>query len=78
MYHEYLSQLPDTDSAETAEWIESLESILSVDGENRARYVVQALLERARELNVGLPPLLNTPYINTILRRKNQNFPGMK
>jgi hypothetical protein len=42
------SQLPDIDPAETAEWLESLDAIVDVQGRQRARYLMLRLLERAR------------------------------
>ena len=66
MFDQYKSQLPDIDPQETEEWLESLESIIDVDGPQRAGYILRAILKRARELNVGIPALIQTPYINTI------------
>ena len=36
------------------------------EGETRARFLIFKLLKRARQLQVGLPPLTQTRYINTI------------
>src|SRR3954463_8777796 len=60
------SQLPDIDPEETAEWVESLDGVVDERGAKRARYVMLRLLERARERQVGVPPLTATDYINTI------------
>jgi len=70
------SQLPDTDPEETAEWIESLDSVIAARGAGRARYVMLRLLERAREHQVGVPPLTTTDYINTIPPEREPDFPG--
>ncbi|MDR7278407.1 pyruvate dehydrogenase E1 component [Catenuloplanes atrovinosus] len=45
-------------------------------GAKRARYVMLRLLERARERQVGVPPLTATDYINTIPPEREPWFPG--
>ena len=42
----------------------------------RARYLVSRLTERARELQVGTPAEVQTPYVNTIPREEQPWFPG--
>jgi pyruvate dehydrogenase E1 component len=69
-------QLPDTDPAETQEWMESLQSVIRDRGINRARSLVRVLLQRARTLNLGVPELVQTPYINTIPSDAEPPFPG--
>jgi pyruvate dehydrogenase E1 component len=69
-------QLPDTDAAETQEWLESLQAIVRNKGMNRAQFLVRRLLQRARSLNVGIPELVQTPYINTIPPDQEPPFPG--
>jgi pyruvate dehydrogenase E1 component len=70
------SQLPDIDPEETAEWVESLDGVIDERGVKRARYVMLRLLERARERQVGVPPLTTTDYINTIPPEREPWFPG--
>jgi pyruvate dehydrogenase E1 component len=70
------SQLPDIDPQETLEWIESLDGVIDERGRQRARYVMLRLLERARERQVGVPPLTTTDYINTIPPEREPWFPG--
>ena len=70
------SQLPDTDPEETNEWVESLDGVIDERGAKRARYVMLRLLERARERQVGVPPLTSTDYINTIPPEQEPWFPG--
>jgi len=76
MFDQFKSQLPDMDIDETGEWLESLEALVETDGGDRARYVLRALIKRARELNVGLPALMQSPYINTIPPNDEPSFPG--
>ena len=70
------SQLPDVDPEETSEWVESLDGVIDEGGTKRARYVMLRLLERARERQVGVPPLTSTDYINTISPEQEPWFPG--
>ncbi|WP_405430346.1 pyruvate dehydrogenase (acetyl-transferring), homodimeric type [Micromonospora sp. NBC_00617] len=70
------SQLPDIDPEETSEWVESLDGVIDERGTKRARYVMLRLLERARERQVGVPPLTTTDYINTIPPEQEPWFPG--
>jgi pyruvate dehydrogenase E1 component len=69
-------QLPDIDPEETKEWIESLQSVMRDRGMSRARSLVRMLLQRARSLNLGVPELVQTPYINTISPEQEPPFPG--
>ncbi|GIE29935.1 pyruvate dehydrogenase E1 component [Actinoplanes italicus] len=70
------SQLPDIDPEETNEWVESLNGVIDERGAKRARYVMLRLLEKARERQVGVPPLTSTDYINTIPPEQEPWFPG--
>ncbi|SNY34075.1 pyruvate dehydrogenase (acetyl-transferring), homodimeric type [Paractinoplanes atraurantiacus] len=70
------SQLPDIDPEETNEWVESLDGVIDERGAKRARYVMLRLLERARERQVGIPPLTSTDYVNTITPEREPWFPG--
>jgi pyruvate dehydrogenase E1 component len=72
----FLHQLPDSDPDETAEWLESLDTLVATEGVSRARYVIGTLAERARSLQVGVPALVSTPYINTIPPEEEPWFPG--
>ncbi len=75
-FDEFKHQLPDIDPAETQEWLDSFDQVLETEGENRARFLMFKLLKRARQLHVGLPPLTQTRYINTISPEQEPFFPG--
>ncbi|MFQ5655768.1 MAG: pyruvate dehydrogenase (acetyl-transferring), homodimeric type, partial [Planctomycetota bacterium] len=66
----------DADPQETTEWIEALEGVLEVAGAARTRFIVRRLIERAQLLRIGLPALVQTPYINTIPPEEEPEFPG--
>src|SRR5262249_282541 len=53
-----------------------LDGVIDERGSKRARYVMLRLLERARERQVGVPPLTTTDYINTIPPEREPWFPG--
>src|SRR2546423_4528166 len=76
VFDEFKHQLPDIDPQETQEWIESLDALVKQSGGDRARFVLYKLLKRARMLHVGLPPLTQTRYINTISPEQEPYFPG--
>jgi pyruvate dehydrogenase E1 component len=72
----FVHQLPDTDPTETKEWLDSLDAVVDAHGRTRARYLISKLLERARELQVGTPATVSTPYVNTIPPEQEPWFPG--
>jgi pyruvate dehydrogenase E1 component len=72
----FSQQLPDIDPEETAEWVDSLDAVTDERGKSRARFLVLKLLERARELQVGFPATVSTPYINSIAPEQEPWFPG--
>jgi pyruvate dehydrogenase E1 component len=73
---DFKHQLPDSEPVETQEWLDALDQIVAEEGENRARFLMFKLLKRARQLHVGLPPLAQTRYINTISPEQEPDFPG--
>jgi pyruvate dehydrogenase E1 component len=70
------SHLPDIDPEETGEWLDSFDAVLDAAGQQRARYLMLRLLERARERRVGVPALTSTDYVNTIPTEREPWFPG--
>jgi pyruvate dehydrogenase E1 component len=76
VFDEFKHQLPDIDPEETADWLASFDQVVAQGGESRARFLMYKLLKRARQLHVGLPPLTQTRYINTISPEQEPFFPG--
>jgi pyruvate dehydrogenase E1 component len=72
----FVHQLPDTDPDETREWLDSLEAVVDAHGKARARFLISKLMDRARELQVGTPATVSTPYVNTIPAEEEPWFPG--
>jgi len=75
-FDEFKHQLPDIDPSETQEWLDALDQIHGQEGDERARFLLYKILKRARQLHVGLPPLTQTRYINTISPEQEPFFPG--
>ena len=75
-FDEFKHQLPDIDPSETQEWLDALDQIHGQEGDERARFLLYKLLKRARQLHIGLPPLTQTRYINTISPEQEPFFPG--
>jgi len=69
-------QLPDLDPQETQEWIDSLDGIVETAGRERADFLLRKVLKRARQLQVGLPGLVQSRYINTLSPEQEPSFPG--
>jgi pyruvate dehydrogenase E1 component len=72
----YSHQLPDIDPTETREWVDSLDSVVDQRGRPRARFLLARLMARARELQVGVPAMVSSDYINTIPPEQEPWFPG--
>ncbi|MFI0738753.1 pyruvate dehydrogenase (acetyl-transferring), homodimeric type [Streptomyces sp. NPDC021100] len=71
-----LDQLPDHDPAEVAEWLESLDSAVRAGGPHRAAYLLRRMTEHAARTGVDLPPLTQTPYVNTVPTADEPEHPG--
>ncbi len=76
IFDQFKQQLPDIDPVETQEWVDSLDGVVEAAGPDRARFIIYKLLKRARQLQVGLPTLTQTRYINTISPEQEPYFPG--
>lgn len=76
LFDYYKSQARDGDPQETAEWLESIDSVIETEGERRARYLLQEVVKHARQRAVPLPALTSTDYINTIPPDEEPDFPG--
>ncbi|TCC07195.1 pyruvate dehydrogenase (acetyl-transferring), homodimeric type [Kribbella soli] len=70
------SQLLDLDPSETQEWLESIDQVVDHAGQNRARYLLLSILQRARDRRVGVANLRSTDYLNTIAPDAEPAFPG--
>ena len=67
---------PDADPVETQEWLASFDALVAAEGRERATFLLRKLLEHARARRVALPPVLNTPYKNSVSLADQAQFPG--
>ncbi|HSD21886.1 MAG TPA: pyruvate dehydrogenase (acetyl-transferring), homodimeric type [Anaeromyxobacter sp.] len=66
----------DLDPQETREWLDALEGVLEREGPDRAHFLIEHLIDRARRSGAYLPFSANTAYINTIPVEQQPRFPG--
>ncbi|MBW6390848.1 MULTISPECIES: pyruvate dehydrogenase (acetyl-transferring), homodimeric type [Halomonadaceae] len=66
----------DFDPVETTEWLDSLESVLDREGEERARYLLTRLADRLRRDGMQAPFSVTTPHRNTIPVHREAPMPG--
>ena len=66
----------DADPVETREWLDAFNSLIESGGRERATYLLRKLLDEARAKRVPMPPVLNTPYCNSIDLAEQPQFPG--
>lgn len=66
----------DIDPQETLEWTEALESVLDVEGAERAHFLLEKMVERTRRRGAHLPFDATTAYQNTIPVGKEVKSPG--
>src|SRR5687767_3356814 len=67
---------PDADPAETREWLDAFDALVEAEGRERATFLLRKLLDHARARRVPLPPVLNTPYKNSVALAHQPQFPG--
>ena len=66
----------DVDPLETRDWLDALRSLTAVEGEARARFIIETLIDEAGKLGVALPQGLHTAYVNTIPADHQPPYPG--
>jgi pyruvate dehydrogenase E1 component len=66
----------DLDAVETSEWLESIDSVLTTHGPERAHYLLDRMIDFARRSGAYLPYSPNTAYLNTISAGRQPEYPG--
>ncbi|WP_367065100.1 pyruvate dehydrogenase (acetyl-transferring), homodimeric type [Oryzisolibacter sp. LB2S] len=66
----------DADQEETREWLEALSAVIEKEGPERAHFLLEQLLEQARQSSIDLPFSANTGYVNTIEPEQEARCPG--
>ena len=70
------SGFEDLDPIETREWLESIDSVLSQHGPERAHFLLNQMIDFARRSGAYLPYAPNTAYLNTIATSRQPDYPG--
>src|SRR3712207_3398026 len=71
-----MDRTSDSDPVETREWLDSLEGVIEVEGQDRAAFLPDELLSRARRRGTPVPYSAATPYLNTIPPEREERHPG--
>src|SRR5271168_3533653 len=66
----------DVDVVETTEWLDALDAVVEHDGLDRAKHLLNRVVERAQHAGSGPIGTLNTPYVNTIPASLDEPIPG--
>ncbi|WP_343293645.1 pyruvate dehydrogenase (acetyl-transferring), homodimeric type [Vandammella animalimorsus] len=66
----------DTDAQETREWLDALSAVIDREGAERAHFLIEELLEHARQHSIDLPFSATTGYVNTIEPEQEARCPG--
>ncbi|MGH6625115.1 MAG: pyruvate dehydrogenase (acetyl-transferring), homodimeric type, partial [Burkholderiaceae bacterium] len=66
----------DADSQETREWMDALSAVIESEGPERAHFLLEHLLEHARQHSIDKPFSATTAYINTIETDREERCPG--
>jgi pyruvate dehydrogenase E1 component len=70
------SRFDDIDPTETREWLESIDSVLTHHGPERAHFLLNQMIDFARRSGAYLPYSPNTAYLNTIATGRQPEYPG--
>ncbi|MCU0724881.1 MAG: pyruvate dehydrogenase (acetyl-transferring), homodimeric type [Planctomycetes bacterium] len=66
----------DTDPQETGEWLEALDATIESAGPERARWLLDRLMEHGALRGAPATNSFTTPYLNTIPRDRQPLYPG--
>jgi pyruvate dehydrogenase E1 component len=66
----------DTDTQETREWMDALSAVVESEGRERGHFLLEQLLEHARQQGIDMPFSAQTGYVNTIETDDEERCPG--
>ena len=66
----------DADAQETREWLDALSAVIASEGPDRAHFLLEQLLEHARQHSIDMPFSATTGYVNTIEPDQEERSPG--
>ncbi len=61
---------------ETREWLEALSAVIASEGGERAHFLLEQLIDQARQAGIDLPFSAKTAYVNTIPTDQEERSPG--
>ena len=67
---------PDIDPQETQEWLDAISSVLENEGTERAHFLLETLIDKARRSGAYLPYNATTAYVNSIPSHLQAKHPG--
>ncbi|HVS12674.1 MAG TPA: pyruvate dehydrogenase (acetyl-transferring), homodimeric type [Thermoanaerobaculia bacterium] len=70
------NRLEDVDPQETREWVEALQAVIEHEGPERAHFLIETLVDKARRSGAYLPYNATTAYVNTIPLGLEERSPG--
>ncbi|MFQ5636933.1 MAG: pyruvate dehydrogenase (acetyl-transferring), homodimeric type [bacterium] len=68
----------DADVDETQEWLEALEDVIHIKGQERTKFLLSQLIAKGYEEGIRVPFATNTHYINTIPLDHQPPYPGSR
>src|ERR1700710_685878 len=66
----------DADSQETREWLDALSAVIGAEGGDRAHFLLEQLIDHARQAGIDVPFSATTAYVNTIPSDQEERPPG--
>ena len=66
----------DADALETREWLDALSAVIASEGGERAHFLLEQLIDQARQAGIDVPFSANTAYVNTIPTDQEERTPG--
>jgi len=69
-------ELRDIDPRESQEWLDALDELVRFSGRERARFLLNLVVDRARRLEVPVQQPLTTDFVNTVTPEEEPDFPG--
>src|SRR5690606_16185772 len=66
----------DADPQETQEWVESLDAVVHHTGRDRARFLVERVLDASRHHDAVPRGPLVSDYVNTVQPEQEPDYPG--
>ena len=66
----------DLDAQETREWLDALDAVIGAEGPARAHFLLEKLIDQARQAGISHPFSATTAYVNTIEPADEEHSPG--